>query len=93
MHINEASSFELMQVPPLAQGFELQGKTVRQKNHFENSKIQSSKIINIIILASERQHYNFFHPFGLIRCLELSLFTCLFTFGKVGDLNLELKWN
>ena len=46
-----------------------------------------------------KSHYNLFHPFGLIRCLELRFFICLFTFGtfweKAGDknLNLELKLN
>ena len=54
--------------------------------------------IDICIFLSERRHYNLFHPFGLIRCLELSLFICLFIFGKfwkfwkkAGDLNLNLE--
>ena len=33
-----------------------------------------------------KSHYNLFHPFGLIRCLELRLFICLFTFGKFWNL-------
>ena len=46
---------------------------------------------NVIYFSSKRQHYNLFHPFGLIRCLELSLFMCLFTFGKFLNL-LEKSW-
>ena len=44
------------------------------------------EVINIIYSSLERRHYNLFHPLGLIRCLELSLFICLFTFGKFSNL-------
>ena len=57
----------------------------KEKVTMIRTKIVENKI-NICIFLSDRWHYNLFYPFRLIKCLELSLFICLFTFGKFLDL-------
>ena len=66
-------------------------KTLK-KERFTLIKAYLFMLLMYVFFFSERQHYNLFHSFRLIRCLELSLpFTCLFTFGKFWNL-LELSF-